>query len=48
MLERNVRDSPALRAEPARGRQLDPVDLAEGRGDLGAADGDGDRLRCPC
>jgi hypothetical protein len=48
VLERDLCDRAALCPEPAGGRQLGPVESVEGRGDLGAADLDGDRLRYPC
>jgi hypothetical protein len=47
VLDRDRGNGSTLRPEPARGRQLIPIDPVEGRGDLGAANLDGDRLRCP-
>jgi hypothetical protein len=48
LLEPDPDDRPALAPEPARRGQLGAVEPLERRGDLAAADLDGDRLRYPC
>jgi hypothetical protein len=48
LFQRNRRDGPAFRAEPARSGELGSVETVEGRGDFPAADLDGDRLRYRC
>ena len=44
----DAHDSPALGAEPAGGRELGRVEPVEGRGYIGPANVDRDRLRYPC
>ena len=44
----DTRDRPALGTKPAGGRELDRVEPVEGRGYVGPANVDRDRLRYPC